>query len=123
MRSCVTQTNQVVIADVETLNLSSVDSDADTTDAGIQHTVLLTADSATSISVPGSAGLVVAGADIADVITFDASGLTLAATDAGVTVDLTYNTVGGTTTITGSGGTDVLTGGSTQAIQCLAGWR
>jgi S-layer protein len=108
--------NEVIIADVETLNLSSVDSDSDTTDAGIQHTMLVTADSATTINVSGSAGLVVQGSDYADVTTFNASGVVLAAvTDSGVTVNLSYNTVGGSTTITGSNGVDNLTGSANTA--------
>jgi S-layer protein len=108
--------NEVIIADVETLNLSSVDSDSDTTDAGIQHTMLVTADSATTINVSGSAGLVVQGSDYADVTTFNASGVVLAAvTDSGVTVNLSYNTVGGSTTITGSNGIDNLTGSANTA--------
>lgn len=111
--SATTQTaaGEVVLAGVETVNLEMVDTD---TTAHV-NTLGLKADSATTINVTGNAGLVIgagAGTDIADVITFDASGVVLAeVTDTGVTYAATYNVVGGVTTITGSNGVDILTGG------------
>ena len=112
-------TNLLTVASVETINLVATDSDNDTTDAGIQHTIDLVADSATTINVSGNAGLIIAvdlAEDIADVTTFNASGVVLdAVTDNGVTYAATYNGVGGVTTITGSNGVDSLTGGSSTA--------
>ena len=88
----------------------------DTSTTAHQNTIDLGADSATTINISGDAGVVSAtggNTDIADVITMDASGVSLGAvTDNGVTYTATYNTVGGVTTLTGSNGVDSLTGGS-----------
>jgi S-layer protein len=107
-----TAAGEVVLAGVETVNLTMVDLD---TTAHV-NTLGLNADSATTINVSGNAGLVIgaeAGTDIADVTTFNASGVVLGAvTDVGVTYAATYNAVGGVSTITGSNGVDNLTGGA-----------
>jgi S-layer protein len=105
-------THHVLVAGVETINL--VMNDTNTT--AHQNTFDLGADSATTINVSGNAGVIFAtggNTDIADVITMNASGVVLSAvTAAGVTYAATYNAVGGVTTITGSNGVDVLTGGA-----------
>jgi len=110
--AAVDTTNDVLIAGVETINL--VMNDTNTT--AHQNTMDLGADSATTINISGNAGVVFAtggNTDIADVITMDASSVVLGAvTDSGITYAATYNTVGGTTTLTGSNGVDSLTGGS-----------
>ena len=107
--AALTQTSNVIVAGVETLNI--VSDDTDTT--AHQNTILLNADKAVTINVSGDAGLIIGGADFADVYTFNASGVVLGAvTDSGVTYAATYNQVGGVTTITGSNGVDSLTGGS-----------
>ena len=104
--------NDILVAGVETINL--VMDDTNTT--AHQNTIDLGADSATTINISGDAGVIFAtggNTDIADVITMNASGVVLGAvTDSGVTYAATYNTVGGTTTVTGSNGVDSLTGGA-----------
>lgn len=110
--AAVDTTNDILVAGVETINLVMTD----TNTTAHQNTVDLGADSATAINLSGSAGAIFAtggNTDIADVITMDASGITLGAvTDNGVTYAATYNTVGGVTTLTGSNGVDSLTGGA-----------
>ena len=105
-----TQTLDFVVAGVETVNLTSTDTDDTTANV---HTVFLDADSATTLNVSGNTAIVIAAGsgDLLDVITMNASGLVLAAvTDAGITYVSDYTTVGGVATITGSNGVDSLTG-------------
>ncbi|MDC0139168.1 calcium-binding protein, partial [Planktomarina temperata] len=105
-----TQTLDFVVADVETVNLTSTDTDDTTAHA---HTVFIDADSATTLNVSGNTAVTIAAGsgDLLDVITMDASGLVLAAvTDAGITYVSDYTVVGGVSTITGSNGVDSLTG-------------
>lgn len=106
----VNTTNEIVIAGVETINVIS----DDTNTTAHQNTIQLTVAAATTLNVSGDAGASFAGsANISSVTTMDASAVVLAAaTDTGVTYTATYNTVGGTTTITGSNGVDALTGGA-----------
>ena len=119
--AAVDTTNDILIAGVETINLVMTD----TNTTAHQNTIDLGADSATAINLSGNAGAIFAtggNTDIADVITMDASGITLGAvTDNGVTYAATYNTVGGVTTHTGSNGVDSLTGGAGLVTLSLAG--
>lgn len=108
----VTQTSDIIVADVEVINLVSDDSD---NDAGAnQHTILIDADTAHTINVSGDAGVIFTGSgDVADVTTMNAAGVVLdAVTDNGITYAASYNTVGGNTVVTGSNGVDSLTGGA-----------
>lgn len=104
--------NDVLVAGVETINIVL----ADTNSTAHVNTIDLGAAAATAINVSGNTGLEFAtggNTDIADVVTMDASGVVLGAVTAtGVTYAATYNVLGGTTTLTGSNGVDVLTGGA-----------
>jgi S-layer protein len=110
--AAVDTTNDVLIAGVETINLVMTD----TNTTAHQNTLDLGVNSATTINISGNAGVVFAtggNTDIADVVTMDASGVVLSAvTASGVTYAATYNTLGGVTTLTGSNGVDLLTGGA-----------
>lgn len=99
----------VTIAGVETINITNTDTDT------TAHTNLLslTADTATSIVVHGNAGLDLTGSIYAKVTSFDASGVTGAATDAAalaVTFASANTTIGAVVSIKGGSGDDVLTG-------------
>lgn len=104
----------ITIAGVETVNITTSDTNTATGDT---HTIDLVVTSATTINVSGNAGLNLNGGseNITAVTTMDASGVVLSAANAvtdGVTYVASYNVVGGVTTITGSNGADTLRGHS-----------
>jgi len=104
----------VVVAGVETINITT--DDANTTNGNLTHILDITAAAATTVNVSGDCGLDISSSDgtqdLADVTTFDASGVVLdKVTDAGVTYVATFNTASATTTITGSNGVDAITAG------------
>lgn len=96
----------LTVADVETVNITSTDSQLDNNGDGVNdavqtNTLDLNADSATSVVVDGNANLVLDVADSADVTTLNAADLTGA-----LTVTATGNAA---MTVTGGAGNDVLT--------------
>lgn len=106
-------TGGVSIADVETINITSTDTE--TGDDAVAHTnaLNLTADSAESIVVTGNAGLNLTGSTYTNVTSFNASGIQGEADDAaalGVTFVSGNTTVGAEVAITGGAGEDSLTG-------------
>jgi S-layer protein len=99
-----------VMAGVETVNISVLDSDTTTSDA--VHTLDLDATAATSVVVSGDAGLNLTNAGNVKVTSFDASGVTGAASN--VTFTSANTTAASSVTIKGGAGADVLTGGATK---------
>lgn len=107
--SALTQTNALTISGVETINVTSTDTDT----TAHQNTLILTAAAATTVTVAGNAGTILTATDSTAITTFDASGVVLAAsTSSGVTYTSLNTTIGGVISITGSNGVDALTGTS-----------
>ena len=99
--------NTITVADVETINVVATDTDGDSTDPVITHTLTLKADKATSVTVSGDAKLNLtldaASTDITDINASENTG--------GLKVDVNVGDLSGVT-VTGSSAADEITLGA-----------
>lgn len=99
--------NTITVAEVETINVVATDTDGDSTDPVITHTLTLKADKATSVTVSGDAKLNLtldaASTDITDINASENTG--------GLKVDVNVGDLSGVT-VTGSSAADEITLGA-----------
>ena len=107
--------NIITVADVETINVVATDTDGDPTDPVITHTLTLTADKATSVTVSGDAKLDLTLTNSLAVNNIDASENT-----GGLAVDLATDNLSGIT-VTGSSAADEITLGFNNTVNGMGG--
>lgn len=113
--AAVTNLGHITVANVETINIMTADATTATPVTAAIDTMILVADSATSIVVSGNNGIDLSTSVAAKVTSFDASGVVANdTTDTAALLAVSYTsdnaTVTATTTITGGAGNDILTG-------------
>ena len=117
----------ITVADVETINISTLDSQTAVTDvAASVHTLTLAATTATTIVVTGNNGLNLTNSSNLLVTSFDASGVVAdKTTDTAANLAVTFisDTVAAAVTMTGGAGDDTLTSdsASTKADTLIGG--
>lgn len=107
--------NTITVADVETINVVATDTDGDSTDAVITHTLTLTADKATTVTVSGDAKLDLTLTDSLAVNSINASENT-----GGLNVNLDTAKLSGIT-VTGSSAADTITLGFNNTVNGMGG--
>lgn len=107
--------NIITVADVETINVVATDTDGDSTDPVITHTLTLTADKATTVTVSGDAKLDLTLTDSLAVNSINASENT-----GGLDVNLDTAKLSGIT-VTGSSAADTITLGFNNTVNGMGG--
>ena len=105
----------ITVADVETINVVATDTDGDSTDAVITHTLTLTANKATTVTVSGDAKLDLSLTDSLAVNSINASENT-----GGLNVNLDTAKLSGIT-VTGSSAADTITLGFNNTVNGMGG--
>lgn len=107
----------ITVADVETINVNTLDGQTATTDvAASKHTLTLVATSATTLNVSGNNGLTLTNTGNASITKLDASGVKAdKATDTAANLKVTFSseTTSAAVTMIGGEGADTLTSKST----------
>ena len=105
----------ITVADVETINVVATDTDGDSTDAVITHTLILTANKATTVTVSGDAKL-----DLSLTNSLAVNSINASENTGGLNVNLDTAKLSGIT-VTGSSAADTITLGFNNTVNGMGG--